>query len=156
MMRSCASAARLRGGGSILRFGTAAMGDNGSPPPRIGRGRAARHPDLDRATPGSRRGPQHEAGGDLAGGDHSPEGHQQLAGERHDQLLAQRLARVDDAFGAAPVPAGEFAVGLEARSEEHTSELQSLMRISYAVFCLTQKKNISSNHTYNHNHNIKT
>src|SRR3546814_2768280 len=28
----------------------------------------------------------------------------------------------------------------EERSEEHTSELQSLMRISYAVFCLTQKK----------------
>src|SRR3546814_5216725 len=27
-----------------------------------------------------------------------------------------------------------------ARSEEHTSELQSLMRLSYAVFCLTQKK----------------
>src|SRR3546814_5594847 len=27
------------------------------------------------------------------------------------------------------------------RSEEHTSELQSLMRISYAVFCLKQKKN---------------
>src|SRR3546814_7088014 len=29
---------------------------------------------------------------------------------------------------------------LKARSEEHTSELQSLMRISYAVFCLKQKK----------------
>src|SRR3546814_5706168 len=29
---------------------------------------------------------------------------------------------------------------LRARSEEHTSELQSLMRISYAVFCLHQKK----------------
>src|SRR3546814_6743544 len=28
----------------------------------------------------------------------------------------------------------------QARSEEHTSELQSLMRISYAVFCLTKKK----------------
>src|SRR3546814_7650402 len=28
----------------------------------------------------------------------------------------------------------------EVRSEEHTSELQSLMRISYAVFCLKQKK----------------
>src|SRR3546814_5413877 len=28
------------------------------------------------------------------------------------------------------------------RSEEHTSELQSLMRISYAVFCLNKKKNI--------------
>src|SRR3546814_7422379 len=29
-----------------------------------------------------------------------------------------------------------------SRSEEHTSELQSLMRISYAVFCLKKKKNI--------------
>src|SRR3546814_2856998 len=32
------------------------------------------------------------------------------------------------------------AVGQQARSEEHTSELQSLMRISYAVFCLKKKK----------------
>src|SRR3546814_5725215 len=31
------------------------------------------------------------------------------------------------------------------RSEEHTSELQSLMRISYAVFCLKQQKNNTSN-----------
>src|SRR3546814_9172870 len=30
---------------------------------------------------------------------------------------------------------------MRARSEEHTSELQSLMRISYAVFCLKKKKN---------------
>src|SRR3546814_7362741 len=30
---------------------------------------------------------------------------------------------------------------LQLRSEEHTSELQSLMRISYAVFCLKKKKN---------------
>src|SRR3546814_4258609 len=30
------------------------------------------------------------------------------------------------------------------RSEEHTSELQSLMRISYAVFCLTKKKQTTS------------
>src|SRR3546814_5963418 len=36
------------------------------------------------------------------------------------------------------------------RSEEHTSELQSLMRISYAVFCLKkQKKNFTINQTYN-------
>src|SRR3546814_5196022 len=36
-----------------------------------------------------------------------------------------------------------------SRSEEHTSELQSLMRISYAVFCLKKKKNKkSSNRTY--------
>src|SRR3546814_4448275 len=32
-------------------------------------------------------------------------------------------------------------IDLFARSEEHTSELQSLMRISYAVFCLKKKKN---------------
>src|SRR3546814_5195695 len=31
-------------------------------------------------------------------------------------------------------------VGSDVRSEEHTSELQSLMRISYAVFCLKKKK----------------
>src|SRR3546814_4511821 len=32
----------------------------------------------------------------------------------------------------------------EIRSEEHTSELQSLMRISYAVFCLTKKKTLET------------
>src|SRR3546814_8200638 len=31
------------------------------------------------------------------------------------------------------------------RSEEHTSELQSLMRISYAVYCLTKKKTLTQN-----------
>src|SRR3546814_9185357 len=34
--------------------------------------------------------------------------------------------------------------GLRDRSEEHTSELQSLMRISYAVFCLKKKKNTTT------------
>src|SRR3546814_7167662 len=33
-----------------------------------------------------------------------------------------------------------LGIGAPARSEEHTSELQSLMRISYAVFCLKKKK----------------
>src|SRR3546814_4577032 len=33
-----------------------------------------------------------------------------------------------------------FMLGVQRRSEEHTSELQSLMRISYAVFCLKKKK----------------
>src|SRR3546814_1633359 len=37
----------------------------------------------------------------------------------------------------AVVPGAAFGL----RSEEHTSELQSLMRISYAVFCLTKKTN---------------
>src|SRR3546814_9520079 len=35
----------------------------------------------------------------------------------------------------------------EGRSEEHTSELQSLMRNSYAVFCLKKKTNYQSAHT---------
>src|SRR3546814_3192085 len=38
------------------------------------------------------------------------------------------------------IPPGK-AYGRQGRSEEHTSELQSLMRISYAVFCLKKKNN---------------
>src|SRR3546814_10770549 len=41
--------------------------------------------------------------------------------------------------GAKLTPAGEQFL---RRSEEHTSELQSLMRITYAVFCLKKKKHI--------------
>src|SRR3546814_1200682 len=41
---------------------------------------------------------------------------------------------------------GERAVVAETRSEEHTSELQSLMRISYAVICLKKKKRHQHNH----------
>src|SRR3546814_4376611 len=37
----------------------------------------------------------------------------------------------------APMRVG--GIGVDTRSEEHTSELQSLMRISYAVFCLKKK-----------------
>src|SRR3546814_5474537 len=37
-----------------------------------------------------------------------------------------------------------FAISFLVRSEEHTSELQSLMRISYAVFCLKKKINTTS------------
>src|SRR3546814_4142703 len=47
---------------------------------------------------------------------------------------ARRLTRADQA-GAM-----RAALGPIVRSEEHTSELQSLMRISYAVFCLKKKK----------------
>src|SRR3546814_6998008 len=52
-----------------------------------------------------------------------------------DSLFEFRLCR------CAPKKRGEIIVLVEAvRSEEHTSELQSLMRISYAVFCLKKKK----------------
>src|SRR3546814_8230970 len=43
-------------------------------------------------------------------------------------------------IGSGCVQRGEAQAYLAARSEEHTSELQSLMRISYAVFCLKKKK----------------
>src|SRR3546814_7124975 len=44
----------------------------------------------------------------------------------------------------AAIAAGAYPVSAHGRSEEHTSELQSLMRISYAVFCLKKKKKIST------------
>src|SRR3546814_3987963 len=53
--------------------------------------------------------------------------------------------------------AGQWPRRPVRRSEEHTSELQSLMRISYAVFCLKKKnKNthsqINTNHEHTHTH----
>src|SRR3546814_8744497 len=57
-----------------------------------------------------------------------------------------------------PVEAGRIALAAgatsitvhlrEDRSEEHTSELQSLMRISYAVFCLQKKRQRTTYHHY--------
>src|SRR3546814_2181999 len=44
---------------------------------------------------------------------------------------------------------GVRGVGKTTRSEEHTSELQSLMRISYAVFCLKKKNKHKQNTTTN-------
>src|SRR3546814_2439474 len=61
------------------------------------------------------------------------------AGEATDAVIAQSgeqakaLWRIREGISEAQVRAGK-------RSEEHTSELQSLMRISYAVFCLKKKK----------------
>src|SRR3546814_1160830 len=77
---------------------------------------------------------------------HGPGGHRPGAGRRPNPdlvLCAARpcaLGRLDD---RDRVPAGgdRFCIGA-TRSEEHTSELQSLMRISYAVFCLKKKKKI--------------
>src|SRR3546814_4019808 len=57
--------------------------------------------------------------------------------ERHPQALAEQLARL--------LPQGKLATAAMSgsiRSEEHTSELQSLMRISYAVFCLKKKNTV--------------
>src|SRR3546814_5158328 len=58
--------------------------------------------------------------------------HARIARTRHGQLHPIANRRV---------------LGLAHRSEEHTSELQSLMRISYAVFCL-KKKNTTNTNTH--------
>src|SRR3546814_2180383 len=57
--------------------------------------------------------------------------------EGHPDALGAEV-EAQDPHGPA-VPAAARTVSRAARSEEHTSELQSLMRISYAVFCLKKK-----------------
>src|SRR3546814_9737787 len=61
---------------------------------------------------------------------------------------AVEVAAVED----AAVPAEQLRHRVEPlrRSEEHTSELQSLMRISYAVFCLKKNTKITKQRTYTH------
>src|SRR3546814_6127419 len=74
--------------------------------------------------------------------------------------VAQNLEYVAEVMrveGNSPwyaAPHDEFAIVMEGegRSEEHTSELQLLMRISYAVFCLKKKNNDNTNETTVHKH----
>src|SRR3546814_1995865 len=71
---------------------------------------------------------------------------------RRVEACVARLDALTQSVNTAPPP--DFA-GLAddlARSEEHTSELQSLMRISYAVFCLTNKQQ----HLPSHGHTTNT
>src|SRR3546814_7628246 len=57
------------------------------------------------------------------------------------QIVCGDLARVRSLMRFSVRPAVERELQpMKGRSEEHTSELQSLMRISYAVFCLKKKK----------------
>src|SRR3546814_4678212 len=55
-------------------------------------------------------------------------------------------AAAPDAKLAAMAPSPAAAHHRATRSEEHTSELQSLMRTSYAVFCLKKKTHDNNNH----------
>src|SRR3546814_7204997 len=63
-------------------------------------------------------------------------------------MQAMLEAEMDEALGAGKSERSDARLGYRSghyprtlvRSEEHTSELQSLMRISYAVFCLKKKK----------------
>src|SRR3546814_4941289 len=56
-------------------------------------------------------------------------------------LRLLRFATIKEpSWPLSPCPNSGRSAGASTRSEEHTSELQSLMRISYAVFCLKKKK----------------
>src|SRR3546814_9734469 len=84
------------------------------PPPRARFGRCDRHPQI----------PWHD----------SASAHARLR-------LGQRPPfPIDQPLITPSVTTRDAASRHKARSEEHTSELQSLMRISYAVFCLKKKK----------------
>src|SRR3546814_10583066 len=61
------------------------------------------------------------------------------------KIKLARLGQVEDLTGAILYLASEASSLV--RSEEHTSELQSLMRISYAVFCLKKKNKTNNKHT---------
>src|SRR3546814_4027813 len=77
-----------------------------------------------------------------------------LLGAIRTVIIADAVMSLDNVVaiaGAADGHIGLVAAGIlisvpiivwGSRSEEHTSELQSLMRISYAVFCLKKKKNL--------------
>src|SRR3546814_5439502 len=83
-------------------------------------------------------------------------------GERGARILRRplELLRIDAGVlqhhgdtGVHAFLIGEMRIGLGERSEEHTSELQSLMRISYAVFCLKKKKQtMITNNYYSYYH----
>src|SRR3546814_4088873 len=68
-------------------------------------------------------------------------------------ILQPPLPGALQTLSSARRTAGRTRSGPGLRPEEHTSELQSLMRISYAVFCLKQKTHIATSaHSHLHTH----
>src|SRR3546814_5064288 len=63
------------------------------------------------------------------------------------ELIVRRVMELDKRFRIKGIAFDRWRIDVLMRSEEHTSELQSLMRISYAVFCLKKKKQKSKDHT---------
>src|SRR3546814_9078401 len=66
-------------------------------------------------------------------------GHERIAGDRLVEALNARVGQQSAEFGTKRLTLDRgrpVGIDLPDRSEEHTTELQSLMRISYAVFCL--------------------
>src|SRR3546814_8104545 len=86
--------------------------------------------------------------------------HQKQCRDHHEKLQQRLLPgagltgrhQFDFQLGASVDPTQIFELAereQDDRSEEHTSELQSLMRISYAVFCLNKKKKKEENQKLN-------
>src|SRR3546814_2648383 len=69
---------------------------------------------------------------------HRPRSRPAAAMRGREGLVQVDVHRIDAQVAGTHTPDDRVEIG---RSEEHTSELQSLMRISYAVFCLKKKKN---------------
>src|SRR3546814_5720389 len=88
-------------------------------------------------------GPGSRAEVPLAGLVESVAGPQVIAGQVDRLLLEESTVWLIDYKSQRPAPTES------ARSEEHTSELQSLMRISYAVFCLKKQIRNPYNNKYN-------
>src|SRR3546814_8899412 len=74
--------------------------------------------------------------------------------KRSDLLRGRRDRRKGEQQGKQMAHRNSSRCVLLTRSEEHTSELQSLMRISYAVFCLKKKKNKTQPPTTTRHNNI--
>src|SRR3546814_9696186 len=95
---------------------------------------------------------EHNGGVDAAAFEKLSSQLRYIDGDYNDAGTFERLRK---ALGGAEhplhylaIPPSLFATVVRARSEEHTSELQSLMRISYAVFCLKKKnKTVTPTHT---------
>src|SRR3546814_3222488 len=93
---------------------------------------------------------------ERASGDHLEDDQARRRRVGRDAERLQRIGSAQDAYLTLRMianPAGDAQGILAAaeqlafgrqRSEEHTSELQSLMRISYAVFCLKKKKQLTT------------
>src|SRR3546814_3950093 len=66
--------------------------------------------------------------------------------DRHGAIFGERSIFAEKQL---QIFSGQFRYGMsDGRSEEHTSELQSLMRISYAVFCLEKKNKPTTTYLY--------
>src|SRR3546814_7039525 len=103
-----------------------------------------------RARRGARRQP---AGGRrAAGGTRQRRGRGLYRGQETADLHPQWTGRLEGVDREGGCDFGRGVAAGPRRSEEHTSELQSLMRISYAVFCLKKKKRDTINKSIQQTH----